>query len=339
MNKEQNPNPSAPQQQTPPPGYPPYPPYMYGPPPEYKDPDEINLLEYVYALVKHKWWIIGAGVLGAIIGLVAAYIKGPTWEATATIAPKEAESQQAPSFSGLGAFGGIVASQLNMGGNASLDKIEIILNSRKFNAELIEEYNLLPLLARVSWPNVYEEYYNESDSSWDTTEYKLPRLLSAGGHLKSEYLEYQTNKNNTMNLTISSGDSLFSYTFMSRYLEYLNTYIKSNVQVQAKENIDYLEAQLLSISDPLLREKLQGLIASEFEKMMVVSKKAFRVVDDVYLQVQFKEKILFPLVGIIFLSFCIIVIVVIIHALGHAISEDDKTKTIFKNIKKEVLNK
>jgi LPS O-antigen subunit length determinant protein (WzzB/FepE family) len=23
------------------------------------DPDEINLLEYVYVLVKNKWWIIG----------------------------------------------------------------------------------------------------------------------------------------------------------------------------------------------------------------------------------------------------------------------------------------
>jgi hypothetical protein len=32
-------------------------------PASFKDPDEINLLEYAYVLVKKKWWIIGLTVL------------------------------------------------------------------------------------------------------------------------------------------------------------------------------------------------------------------------------------------------------------------------------------
>jgi len=54
----------------------------------FHDPDEINLLEYLYALVKHKWWIIGATVLGLAIGHIAAVIKGPVYKAEVTVAPK-----------------------------------------------------------------------------------------------------------------------------------------------------------------------------------------------------------------------------------------------------------
>ena len=114
--------------------------------PAYHDPDEINLLEYVYALVKRKWFIIGLTLLGLAGGRLVALIKGPTYICEMVIAPKEAESQKAPSFSGFGALGGIVASQLNMGGNASLEKIETILGTRKFNAEMINHYDLLPFI-------------------------------------------------------------------------------------------------------------------------------------------------------------------------------------------------
>ena len=95
------------------------------------DPDEINLLEYLYVLVHRKRLIIGVSFAGLVIGLAAAYIKGPSWVSSAIIAPKESDSKQVPSLSGFGAFGGLVASQLNIGGNASLDKIDMIL--RKFS--------------------------------------------------------------------------------------------------------------------------------------------------------------------------------------------------------------
>jgi uncharacterized protein involved in exopolysaccharide biosynthesis len=119
------------------------------------NPDEINLLEYIYALVKHKWLIIGLTFFGLVSGYVAAQIKRPTWVAKAVIAPREAESQKMPSFSGLGALGGIVASQLNLGGNASLDKIDLILDSREFGAKLIDHYSLLPTIYKHQRPKVY----------------------------------------------------------------------------------------------------------------------------------------------------------------------------------------
>ena len=73
--------------------------------PTMSDPDEINILEYIYVLVKNKWWIIGFALLGLVSGYLLALIKGPTFKAEAIIAAKENENKSAPNLSGLGAFG------------------------------------------------------------------------------------------------------------------------------------------------------------------------------------------------------------------------------------------
>ncbi len=288
------------------------------------DPDEINLLEYFYVLVKNKWLIIGLTILGFIGGRVAARLKGPVCIADAVIAPKETESVQTPNLSGLGMFGGMVASQLNIGGNASLDKIELLLDSRKFNAELVEKMDLLPVLYYDFWDTVNNKWVNE---------YKPPKFLSAGGYAKS-FLEKEIKKNGTMNIKVEHEDSLTTFKILSAYLEHLDIYIRTNVQENAKENRDYLENQLLGVTDPLLRAKMQELIAKEVEKMMVVSKEAFQIVDDVYVYKTFKEKKLFPLVFAFGLFFLSVLFVVFKHALFSA-EKNEEDKNLIEKIKKE----
>jgi hypothetical protein len=304
-------------------------------PPNYRDPDEINLLEYIYALVKHKRLIVGATVLGLVLGYVAALIKGPTWVAEAVIAPKEAESQKTPSFAGLGALGGLVASQLNFAGNASLDKIDQILDSRKFGARLIENYSLLPIIYKYQWPKVYRKYWDAPQNAWKP-EFVQPKPLDMGSFIKAKYLKKTKDiKTNTLLLKIQSKDSTFTVNLATMYVGYLNDYIKTNVQNEAKGNVGYLDSQLVSIVDPLLREKIQGLIADEIEKEMVVSKEAFKIVDPVYLSKTFKEKKLFPLVfgfGLFFMG-CLFVVFL------QAIASSDKTeedKDLIEKIRKEL---
>jgi hypothetical protein len=141
-----------------------------------------------------------------------------------------------------------------------------------------------------------------------------------------------------MTLDIKSRDSTFSINLANNYIEYLNEYIKSNVQTDARENVSYLEKQLVSISDPLLREKIQGLIANEIEKEMVVSKEAFRVVDPVYLSKTFKEKKLYPLV----FGFGMFFMTCLAFVFGQAFSSAEKTeedKLLINKIKKELMLK
>ena len=301
-----------------------------------RDPDEINLLEYAYVLVKNKWWIIGLTVLGLVLGYVAAIIKGPTWVAEVMIAPHETESQKTPNLAGLGALGGLMASQLNFGGNASLDKIDLILDSREFGAKLIDHYSLLPTIYKYQWPKVYQKSWDFSQNTWKA-DFIQPKPLDMGSFIKSK-IKKTTNKNNTMTLDIKSRDSTFSINLANNYIEYLNEYIKSNVQSDARENVSYLEKQLVAISDPLLREKIQGLIANEIEKEMVVSKEAFRIVDPVYLTKTFKEKKLYPLV----FGFGLFFMICLVLVFGQAFSSAEKTeedKLLINKIKKELMLK
>jgi LPS O-antigen subunit length determinant protein (WzzB/FepE family) len=298
------------------------------------NPDEINLLEYIYVLVKNKWWIIGLTFLGLVLGYAAAKIKGPTWVAEAVIAPKETDAQKGPNLSSLGAFGGLVASQLNMGGNASLEKIDLILDSREFGAKLMENYSLLPTIFKYQFPKVYKKMWDPSKNAWNA-KFIPPKPLDMGSFIKGKFLKKTTNKNNTMTIQIKSKDSTFSINLATMYIDYLNDYIKINVQRDAGENVEYLEKQLDSIADPLLREKIQGLISNEIEKKMVVSKEAFRVVDPVYETKTFKEKKFYPIVFGAALFFMVTLIVVFVQAFSSGVKTPEDLEYI-RRIKKEM---
>jgi hypothetical protein len=315
---------------------PPPPPSAMAAPERQTDMDNINLLEYLYAIVKNKRWIILFTVFGLAFGYALALIKGPTWTSEAVIIAKESDTQKSPNISGFGAFGGIVASQLNIADNPGLDKIEIILDSKKFYSEVIKKYNLLPLIYKYSQPKKYREFYDTTKQEWSET-FTKPNLLNVGNYLKGTYLQKEVKKNKTMLLSFQSGDSVFSDTLLSVTLTYLNSYIKNTVHKDAEDNVSYLENKLITISDPLLREKLQGMIASEMEKAMLVSNEAFRIIDPILTRKQYLEKKLYPLVfsfGFFFLS---IVIFLVYHATVNNIKSEEDQNWIRK-IKNELFH-
>jgi hypothetical protein len=255
--------------------------------------------------------------------------------AEVVIAPKEAENQKTPSISSFGALGGLVASQLNIGGNASLDKIGLLLDSRDFNARFIQKYDLLPVLYRYQWPENYEKEWDSAGGKWKST-FRPPEPLGMGSFLKGSFVKKEENtKNNTMTLKIQSRDSSLSFTIANLYVRFLDEDIKNSVRNDAKENVTFLEKQLDMIADPLLREKIQALIADEIEKTMVVSKEAFRVVDPVYLSRTFKEKKLYPLAFGSGIFFMICLMVVMLHALLSS-EKTDNDKYLLEKIRKEL---
>jgi hypothetical protein len=301
-----------------------------------RNPDEINLLEYLYVLVKHKRLIAGLTFAGLVLGFIVALIKGPTWVAEAVIAPKERESQKSTSLADLGALGGIVASQLSLDvGSASLNMMDMILDGRDFGAKLIEKYSLLPIIYKYQWQDKYKKYWDQSQNTWKNG-FIQPKPLAMGGFIKTKYLKkIKDNKKNIIILSIRSKDSAFTSTLATTYVEYLSEYIKTKVQTEAKENVAYLDTQLVRIVDPLLRTKILGLLANEIEREMVVSREAFKLMDPVYQYKSFKEKKLFPLTfgfGLFFMS-CLIVVFM------QAFTSSDKTeedRVLIAKIKKEM---
>ena len=124
-----------------------------------------------------------------------------------------------------------------------------------------------------------------------------------------------------MVISVKSKDSTFTDTLISKYLDYLNYYIKTTVQAEAKENVSYLDNQLISIADPLLREKLQNMIASEMEKAMIVSKEAYKLIDPALRNRIFKIKKVYPLV----FGFGLSIITILAILFGYILSTGEKT--------------
>lgn len=291
------------------------------------DQYEINLLEYLYALLRNKWLIGGLSIIGFIMGFIIAKTMGPVYIGDTVISPKETETQNTPNLSGLGLFGSVVANQLNISGNVNLDKIDIILNSRSFNAELVKKKNLLPM--------IYSEHWDSINNKWHD-DFIVPSLISVGGYIRGSFFNTEKKVNGTMVLSVKSKDSLFSHNLVSAYVEYLDEYIRKDAQQEAKENRDYLEKQLMGVNDPLIQIKIQELIANEVEKTMVLSKEAFKTIDPVFVHKSFKEKKLFPIM-FFFVFFLFSSLLIIIKQALISGPKSEKDKKLLIDIRREIF--
>ena len=157
-----------------------------------------------------------------------------------------------------------------------------------------------------------------------------------GNYIKKKYLEKTINlKKNTLTLRIQSHDSSFTRNLATAYVDYLNEYIKTKFQTNAKENVSYLDTQLACTADPLLREKILELVSNEIEKKMLVSREAFEVVDPVYLHRSKKEKALYPFVSALVLFSLSGLVVVFLHAFASS-GKTEEDRDLFKKILKEI---
>jgi hypothetical protein len=257
--------------------------------------DELNLLEIAYILIKYKTVIILFSIIGLIGGYFAAKAKGPTYISSAVIMAKESDKQM-PNLSAFGALGNLAAGQLNLSGNPGLEKIEVHFDSRQFKGELIEKYGLLDDIYKYGQPKNYRKYYDTINGKWIVNEkFPAPDPMKAADFFTKKFVKKETDaKKGVLTLYIQSSDSIFTSKAMEGAIEHLNHYIQTNVQKEAKDNVDFLEKQLITIIDPLLREKLQGIIALEIEKAMLVSREAFKVIDKPFCVKKYRERIFYP---------------------------------------------
>jgi len=305
--------------------------------------DEINLLELLYVLVRYKTIILIFSALGLVGGYFAAVLKGPTYMANTVLVAKESEGAKAGGLgSALGALGGL-AGGLNISGNPGLENLELYLNSRDFNAELIEKYDLLVDVFKFSPKSrvakVYKKYYDTLNGKWLESEgFILPTPVQMAGFLTGVYFNNEIDvKKGLLTVSVKSRDSTFSYNVLSVCIEYLDYYIKTNVQNDAKNNVDYLESQLFTIADPLLREKIQSMIAAEIEKAMIVSREAFKIVDKPFCQKSFREKKLYPIAGAFGMFLMVSAIVIFLHQIFGAGNTNPESRRWVDMIKKQLL--
>jgi len=304
--------------------------------------DEINLLELFYILVKYKTLIIILSAIGFAGGYFAAKMKGPTYIANALLVAKESGAPR-PNLGALGALGGLAAAQLNLASNPALENLELYLDSRQFKSELIEKYDLIPDMFKFApkrrTSKVYEQFYDTINGKWlENKEFTVPEPVQMAGFLSGAFLKKELDiKTKTLTVSVKSRDSLFSYNVLNNCIEYLDYYIKTGVQNDAKINVDYLENQLFTIADPLLREKLQSMIASEIEKAMLVSREAFKVIDKPFCEKRYKEKLIYPAAGAFGMFLFVSAVAIFFHQIFGAGNTNPESKRWVDMIKRQLF--
>lgn len=238
-------------------------------------PDEqIDFGSILSELWLKKTWIAGVTAFCAAVGLAYALVTPSVYYSEAIVAPKgspgsDARQGMLSQFGGLG----IVAAQLGMGNN-NLDHLEVMLKSRGLAEKVILDNDLLPLLFPKEW---------DSDNRDWKPKGSRPGLRDGIEAITDGMLRVKSDtKKQIILVGMESLDSVLSARLINLYLAAFNQKIQSSVRIDADSNRSYLESQLEMTADPLLREKIQNLIAGQMEKAMLVSSSSFDILERPY---------------------------------------------------------
>ena len=228
-----------------------------GEPSDYED-DEINLLDLFMVLVRRKRLIIGLTFLTGVAAVIISLQMRNVYRSEATIAPRQIEQSGSKALSGaLGGLGGLVASEFGLGGGGEVDKIEVLLKSRQLVHLVVEKHNLMPLLFEDKWDS-QKKAWNESPAPTIQDAYKLIK----DGLLKVT----RDRKTDVITVSIEHKNPQFARSVADYYLTELSEGLRAKVLKDAQENMRFLKEQLDRTTDPLLREKIYGMLAKEIEK-------------------------------------------------------------------------
>ena len=175
--------------------------------------DEIDLLDLWEIVWRGKWFIVGFTLLCSIIAVVVSfYVLTPKYKATATIRVSK-ESQ---------------------------DVIVPYLNSNKLKRDLIQEYDLLPVLFADRWDPDKQEWITTGDAAVPTVDVALS---------KEDFPLQASSKNDSRLVTLS-----WTGTYPERCSEMLGHVLK---KLRSYMNSEFQSAALARIN--ILKQDLQEL--------------------------------------------------------------------------------
>lgn len=229
----------------------PAPPYPY----QYPEEDEINLLDLLVTLLKYKLMIFLIVLFSGIVAVVISLRMPNIYRSEATITLRETDNRM-PSFGTLGGLGGMVASQLGIGGSGTLEKLEVVSKSRDLSAQVIEKYDLMPVLFPDDWDIMKKQWCVEDPPTLQDGLKKINDLLSVHSDIKKS----------TLSIGFENEHPEIAKKIVDCYLAELSGSLREEVIRDSTENLKFFEEQLEKTNDALLREKIYALIAKEIEK-------------------------------------------------------------------------
>jgi uncharacterized protein involved in exopolysaccharide biosynthesis len=230
----------------------------------------LDLVGVARLLYAHRLWISGCVLVVTLLGVVYALLASPVYSSYATLGLKDRDQGDGTSrllsqFSAIGGGGAMASNTLN--------KMEVILGSYEL-AESVVKAN--PDLI----PKLFPKRWDSERKAWKPKHAKHPPNLDQATRVLRGYLEVTNNaRKGLIIMEVKARSASLAKQIADAYLAALRDKIRIDVMQAADADRKYLEAQLNNTLDPILQEKIQGMIAFQIEKSMLVSSQAFEILE------------------------------------------------------------
>lgn len=223
---------------------------------------------------KARLLVAACWLVATAIGVYIAFTARPVWQASALLMPKEGQKQSggiSSALAGLSGLGGL-ASSLGVG-NASMDKLEVIVRGWELADTIITRHNLMPELFPSEWDSV-KGAWKSSDTA------AIPKKRQGIDFLRGAVMQVSADPiKNLMSLTSNAPTPEFAVKIINLYLLELNNKIRMDIIAEARSNQQFLQAQKNVTLDPLLLNKIQSMMGFEMEREMLATHKSLDVLE------------------------------------------------------------
>jgi uncharacterized protein involved in exopolysaccharide biosynthesis len=270
-----------------PPGCPPVMPGWNPYPPCLPEEDEINLLDLLIVLLRHKVMILSVVFLAGVAAVVISLRMTNIYRSEATVAPTSEEKMGGGGLAALGGFGAMIASEVGIGGSGSLEQLEVVLKSRELTKIIVDQHNLMPV--------IFDESWDAENKQWKEKEKeRQPNFEDAYKRIHSLLNVKPDKKLNVLRVSFELKDPLTAQKILNDYIVGMSEFLRRQTLEDASAQQVHLSQQLSKTTDPLLKNRLYELIAKQIEKETLAKVQkyySFNVIDPPYLpERKFKPK-------------------------------------------------
>jgi uncharacterized protein involved in exopolysaccharide biosynthesis len=262
--------------------------------------DEIDLMELARTIWKGKKLIIWIAVIVTLATAALSLTMTNIYTVEAILKPVSSKdgggrlSSLASQFGGMASLAGIT-----MPGASSSAELVHLLKSNVLSKNIIERYNLLPVLFPKQWDEEKKAWKKTSGgfslnplaliSKIRPTDLNAPKKdpgvpdMWDGIRALDQNVKINYNmKEDIITITVNFRDPEIAARIANYFIASLNDLMSSEAKRAAITNREYLEKQLLETNDVIVQQKIYNLIAEKIETMMMAEVKegfAFKVLD------------------------------------------------------------
>lgn len=261
---------------------------------------EIDLGELFGVLWRGRWWIVLAGILASVIGIVVAFSLENQYRASTVLAPAGEDAKGAGALAGQ--FGGLasLAGISLPGGGGGTQTSLAVLQSAEFIAQFIQEQGIKPVLYSQQWDAQRQQWkprgapglLKRVTLSWVDDPVQLEqaqRKTAEPGDLVAAELFKKTilsvseeKKSGLVTVTINWRDPKQAAAWVDGLVRQLNRRMQRESMAEADRSLAYLQAELAKTQEVPVREAIYKLVESKQKSRMVASvsnEVAFKVLD------------------------------------------------------------